>query len=89
MPEKGFKMHRSLHIYIERTYGKTQSVVLDGNQRHHHLFVRQVALMFRRTAGAFAFLAAVGFLALLLKLGSPKLDATYLTYCINNYMYLV
>ena len=22
--EKGFKMHRSLQIYIERTYGKTQ-----------------------------------------------------------------
>ena len=63
MPEKGFKMHRSLQIYIERTYGKTQSVVLGGNPRHHRFFVRQVALIFRLTVGAFAFLAAVGFLA--------------------------
>ena len=65
MPEKGFKMHRSLQIYIDRTYGKTQSVVLGGNPRHHRLFdfVRQVALIFRLTVGAFAFLAAVEFLA--------------------------
>ena len=60
MPEKGFKMHRSLQIYIERTYGKTQSVVLGGNPRHNRVFV---ALIFRLTVGAFAFLAAVGFLA--------------------------
>ena len=63
MPEKGFKMHRSMQIYIERTYRKTQSVVLGGNPRHHRFFVRQVALIFRLTVGAFAFLAAVGFLA--------------------------
>ena len=63
MPEKGFKMHRSLQIYIERTYGKMQSVVLGGNPRHHRFFfVRQVALNFRLTVGTFAFLAAVGFL---------------------------
>ena len=63
MPEKGFKMHRSLQIYIERTYGKTQSVVLGGNPRHHRFFVRQVALIFRLTVGASAFLAAVGCIA--------------------------
>ena len=63
MPEKGFKMHRSLQIYIERTYGKTQSVVLGGNPRHRRFFVRQVALIFRLKVGAFAFWAAVGFLA--------------------------
>ena len=63
MPEKGFKMHRSMQIYIERTYGKTQSVVLGGNPCHHRFFVRQVALIFRLTVGAFAFWAAVGFLA--------------------------
>ena len=64
MPEKGFKMHRSMQIYIERTYGKTQSVVLGGNPRHHRFFVRQVALIFRLTVGAsFECLAAVGFLA--------------------------
>ena len=62
MPEKGFKMHRSLQIYIVRMYGKTQSVVLDGNPRHHRFFARQVALIFRLTVGAFEFLAAVGFL---------------------------
>ena len=58
-------MHRSLQIYIERTYGKTQSVVLGGNPRHHRFFVRQTAVIFRLslTVGAFAFLAAVGFLA--------------------------
>ena len=56
-------MQRSLQIYIERTYGKTQSVVLGGNPRHHRFFVRQAALMFRLTVGAFAFLAAVVFLA--------------------------
>ena len=44
MPEKGFKMHRSLQIYIERTYGKTQSVVLGGNPRHHRFFVRHFGL---------------------------------------------
>ncbi len=33
MPEKGFKMHRSLQIYIERTYGKTESIILGGNPR--------------------------------------------------------
>ena len=60
---KGFKMNRSLQIYIERTYGKTQSVVLGGNPRHHRLFVRQVAFIFRLRVCAFAFLAAVGFLA--------------------------
>ena len=42
---------------------KTQSVVLGGNPRHRRFFVRQVALIFRLTVGAFAFLAAVGFLA--------------------------
>ena len=56
-------MHRSLQLYIERTYGKTQSVVLGGNPRHRGFFVRQVALIFRLTVGAFAFFAAVGFLA--------------------------
>ena len=63
MPEKRFEMHRSLQIYTERTYGKTQSVVLGGNPHHHRFFVRQVALIFRLTVGGFAFLAAVGFLA--------------------------
>ena len=63
MPEKGFKMHRWLQIYIEITYGKAQSVVLGGNPRHHRFFVRKVALIFRLTVGAFAFLAAVGCLA--------------------------
>ena len=63
MPERGFKMQRSLQIYIERTYGKTQSVVLGGNPRHHRFSVSQVALICRLTVGAFAFLAAVGFLA--------------------------
>ena len=63
MPEKGFKLHRSLQIYIERMYGKTQSVVLGGNPHHHRFFVSQVALIFRLTVGAFAFLAAVTFLA--------------------------
>ena len=63
MPEKVFQMHRSLQIYIERTYGKTQSVVLGGNPRHHRFFVRQVALIFGLTVGAFALFAAVGFLA--------------------------
>ena len=64
MPEKGFKMHRSMQIYIERTYGKTQSVILGGNPRHHRFFVRQVALIFRLTVGVLLhFLAAVGFLA--------------------------
>ncbi len=63
MPEKGFEMHRLLQIYIERTYGKTQSVVLGGNPRHRRFFVRQVALIFRLTVRAFAFLATVGFLA--------------------------
>ena len=63
MPEKGFKMHRSMQIYIERTYGKTQSVVWGGNPRHRRFFVRQVALIFRLTVGAFECLAAVGFLA--------------------------
>ena len=59
-------MQRSLQIYIERTYGKTQSVILGGNPRHHRFFVRQAALMFRLTVVAFAFLAAVGFLAFFL-----------------------
>ena len=63
MPEKGFKMHRSLQICIERTYGKTQSVVLGGNPRHHRFFVRHVALIFRLTVGASAFLASAGFIA--------------------------
>ena len=61
MPEKRFEMHRSLQIYIERTYGKTQSVVLGGNPRHHRFFVRQVALIFRLTVGAFAFLLRLDF----------------------------
>ena len=56
-------MHRSLQIYIERTYGKTQSVVLGGKPCHHRFFARQAALIFRPTVGAFAFLAAVRFLA--------------------------
>ena len=63
MHEKGFKMHISLQLCIEITYGKTQSVVLGGNPRHHRFFVKQVAFIFRLTVGAFAFLAAVGFLA--------------------------
>ena len=64
MPEKGFKMHRSLQIvYIKITHGKTQSVVLGGNPRHHRFFERQVAHIFRLTVGAFAFFGAVGFLA--------------------------
>ena len=66
MPEKGFKMHRSMQIYIERTYGKTQSVVLGGNPRHHRFFVKQVALIFRLTVGAFECLAAVLLLLLLM-----------------------
>ena len=64
MLEKGFEMHRSLQIYIERvkrTYGKTQSVVLGGNPRHHRFFVRQVALIFRLTVDAFAFLLRLDF----------------------------
>ena len=48
-------MHRSLQIYIERTYGKTQSVVLGGNPRHHRFFVRQAAFIFRLTVGVFEF----------------------------------
>ena len=63
MPEKGFKMHRSTQIYIERTYGETQSVVWGGNPRHHRFFARQFALIFRPTVGAFECLTAVGFLA--------------------------
>ena len=47
MSEKGFKMHISLQLYIERTFGKTQSVVLGGNPRHHRFFLRKVALIFR------------------------------------------
>ena len=62
-PEKGFKMHISLQIYVERTSWKTQSVVFDGNPRHHRFFVRLVALIFRLTVGTFAYLTAVGFLA--------------------------
>ena len=56
-------MHRSLQIDIERTYWKTQSVVLGGIPRHRRFFVRLVALIFRLTVGTFACLAAVGFLA--------------------------
>ena len=57
-------MHRSLQIYIERTYsGKTQSLVLDGNTRYRSLFVRLVAVIFRLTVDTFACLAEVGFLA--------------------------
>ena len=56
-------MHISLQIYIERTYWKTQSVVLGGNPRHHRVFVRLVALIFRLTVGTFGCLATVGFLA--------------------------
>ena len=56
-------MHSSLQIYIERTYGKTQSVVWYGNPCYHHFFVREVALIFRPTVGTFARLTAVGFLA--------------------------
>ena len=56
-------MHRPLHIYIERTYWKTQSVILGGNPCHRRFFVRLVALIFRLTVGTFACLAAVGFLA--------------------------
>ena len=56
-------MHRSLQIYIERTYWKTQSVILGGNPRRHRFFVRLVALIFRLTVGTFACMAAVGFLA--------------------------
>ena len=40
VPDNGFKMHGSLEVYIEITYGKTQSVVLGGNPRHHRFFVR-------------------------------------------------
>ena len=56
-------MLRSLQIYIERTYGKMQSVVLGGNPRHDRVFVKSVILISRLTVGTFAFLAAVGFLA--------------------------
>ena len=45
--ENGFKMHRSLQIYIERTYGKTQSAVLGRNPRHHRFFVTKVVFIFR------------------------------------------
>ena len=54
-------MHRSLQIYIERTYWKTQSVVLGGNPRHHRFFVRLVALIFRLTVGTFACLLRLDF----------------------------
>ena len=54
-------MHRSLQIYIERTYGKMQSVVWGGKARHHRFFVRSVVFIFRLTVGTFAFLVAVGF----------------------------
>ena len=56
-------MHRSLQRYIERTYGKMQSVSWGGNARHHRLFVRSVVFMFRLTVGTFASLVAVRFLA--------------------------
>ena len=56
-------MQRSLQIYIEITYWKTQSVVFGGNPRHRRFFVRLAALIFRLTVGTFACLAAVGFLA--------------------------
>ena len=56
-------MHRSMQTYIERTYWKTQSVVLGGNPRHHRFFVRLVALIFRLAVGTFACMAAVAFLA--------------------------
>ena len=49
--------------YIERTYWKTQSVVLGGNPHRHRFFVRLVALIFRLTVGTFGCLAPVGFLA--------------------------
>ena len=63
--EKGFKMHRSLQIYIERTFWNTQSVVLDGSPRHLRFFVRLVALIFSLTVSrpTFAGLAAVEFVA--------------------------
>ena len=61
--EKGFHMHKSLQLYIERTFCKTQSVHLGGNRRNNRFFVRLVALIFRLTVGTFACLAAVGFLA--------------------------
>ena len=56
-------MHRSLHIYIERTYGKTQSAILGRNPGHHRFFVTKVVFIFRLTVGTFTFWAAVGFLA--------------------------
>ena len=84
MSEKGFKMHRSLQIYMERTYVRMQSVVCGGNPRYHRFFVREVALIFRLAVGTFASLAAVGFLANWLILGSPKLHTPYLTYCSHN-----
>ena len=61
--ENGFHMHKSLQIYIQRIFQKTQSVDLGGNRRNHHFFVRLVALILRLNVGTFAFLAAVGFLA--------------------------
>ena len=63
MSEKGFKMHISLQIYIERTFRKPESVVLGGTPRHHRFFVRYVALIFRLSVGTFAFLSVVGLLA--------------------------
>ena len=56
-------MHISLHIYIERTYGKTQSAVLVRNRRRHRFVVTKVEFIFRLTVGTFTCWAAVGFLA--------------------------
>ena len=59
-------MDRSLQIYRERTYWKTQSVISGGNPRHHRFFVRLVAPIFRLTVAVgptYACLAAIGFLA--------------------------
>ena len=54
-------MHRSLQVYIERTYWKTQSYRVETHVII--FFVRLVALIFRLTVGTFACLVAVGFLA--------------------------
>ena len=59
--KRDFIMHKSLQIYIERTFCKTQSVHLGANRRNHRFFVGLVALIFRLTVGSFACLDAVDF----------------------------
>ena len=82
-------MHRSLEIFIERTYGETQSAVLGGNPRGHRFFVGLVALICVTDSRHFCMFDRGWISRLLLILGSPRLHTTYLTYCSKKYMYLV